>query len=249
MWYINMQVTFVCICFMNGSSLNQCWFIENWTPGNEFIFWNALYGERPQPALNINTVRLRPNGCYFADAIFRCISLNENFRISNKSLLKYVPEICSLNQCWFIENWTPGNESIFWNALYGERPQPALNINTVRLRPNGCYFADAIFRCISLNENFRISNKSLLKYVPQGLIDNMAALVQIMAWHRLGDKSLSEPIMVSLLTHICITQLQWVKPFKYQLIHIAGLNTITTVPADVLATNCGKQSALMELTP
>ena len=32
-----------------------------------------------------------------------------------------------------------------------------------------------------------------------------------MAWRRPGDKSLSEPMMVSLLTHICVTWPQWVK--------------------------------------
>ena len=32
-----------------------------------------------------------------------------------------------------------------------------------------------------------------------------------MAWHRLGDKPLSEPMMVSLMTHICVTRPQWVK--------------------------------------
>ena len=32
-----------------------------------------------------------------------------------------------------------------------------------------------------------------------------------MAWRRPGDKPLSEPIMVSLPTHICLTQPQWVK--------------------------------------
>ena len=31
-----------------------------------------------------------------------------------------------------------------------------------------------------------------------------------MAWRRPGDKPLSEPMMVRLLTHICITRLQWV---------------------------------------
>ena len=36
------------------------------------------------------------------------------------------------------------------------------------------------------------------------------ALVQIMAWHRPGDKPLSEPMMIILLTHICVTQPQWV---------------------------------------
>ena len=32
-----------------------------------------------------------------------------------------------------------------------------------------------------------------------------------MAWRRTGDKPLSEPMMVSLLTHICVTRPQWVK--------------------------------------
>ena len=31
-----------------------------------------------------------------------------------------------------------------------------------------------------------------------------------MAWRRPGDKPLSEPMMVSLLTHICVTRHQWV---------------------------------------
>ena len=35
-----------------------------------------------------------------------------------------------------------------------------------------------------------------LKLVPQGPINNIPALVQIMAWRRPGDKPLSEPIMV-----------------------------------------------------
>ena len=33
-----------------------------------------------------------------------------------------------------------------------------------------------------------------------------------MAWRRSGDKPLSEPIMVSLLTHICVTRPHWVNP-------------------------------------
>ena len=50
-----------------------------------------------------------------------------------------------------------------------------------------------------------------LKFVPKGPISNVPALVQIMAWHLPGDKPLSEPMMVSLLTHICVTRPQWVK--------------------------------------
>ena len=46
--------------------------------------------------------------------------------------------------------------------------------------------------------------------VPEGPINNIPALVQIMAWHFLCNKPLLEPMMVSLLTHICITRPQWV---------------------------------------
>ena len=49
------------------------------------------------------------------------------------------------------------------------------------LLQNGCHFPDNIFKCIFLNENVWISIKILLKFVPKGPINNMAALVQIMA--------------------------------------------------------------------
>ena len=50
-----------------------------------------------------------------------------------------------------------------------------------------------------------------LKFVPKGKINNIPALVQIMAWRRPGDKLLSEPMMVRLPTHICIIRPQWVR--------------------------------------
>ena len=37
--------------------------------------------------------------------------------------------------------------------------------------------------------------KISLKFVPQGPVDNIPVLVQIMAWRRSGDKPLSEPMM------------------------------------------------------
>ena len=42
-------------------------------------------------------------------------------------------------------------------------------------------------------------------FVPKGQTNNIPALVQIMAWCRPGDMPLPEPMMVNLLTHICIT--------------------------------------------
>ena len=82
----------------------------------------------------------------------------------------------------------------------------------IEAETNGRHFAD-IFKCIFLNENVSISINISLKFVPEGRINNIRALVQIMAWRRLGDKPLSELMMVSLLTHICVTRPQWVKPW------------------------------------
>ena len=82
--------------------------------------------------------------------------------------------------------------------------------NTLRPRQNGRLFADDTFKRIFLNEIVRISIKISLKFVPKGLINNIPALVKIMAWRRPGDKPLSEPMMVRLLTHICVTRPQWV---------------------------------------
>ena len=83
--------------------------------------------------------------------------------------------------------------------------------NSLRPRQNGRHFADDIFKRIFLNENVRITIKISLKFVPKVRINNIPALVQIMAWRRPGDKPLSGPMMVSLLTHICVTRPQWVK--------------------------------------
>ena len=83
--------------------------------------------------------------------------------------------------------------------------------NTLKPRQNGRHFADDPFKRIFLNETLTISIKISLNFVPKGPINNIPALVQIMAWRRRGDKPLSEPMMVSLLTHICVTWSQWVE--------------------------------------
>ena len=72
---------------------------------------------------------------------------------------------------------------------------------------DGRHFSDDSFKCIFLNENVSIS----LKFVPNGPINNIPALVQIMAWRHPGDKPLSEPMMVNFPMHICVTRPQWVK--------------------------------------
>ena len=84
-------------------------------------------------------------------------------------------------------------------------------VNTLRPRQNGRHFADDPFKCIFLNETLRILIKISLNLVPKSPINNIPALVQIMAWRRWGDKPLSGPMMVRLPTHICVTRPQWVK--------------------------------------
>ena len=64
------------------------------------------------------------------------------------------------------------------------------------------------FFCIFVKENVSVSIKFSLKFVPKGPITDIPALVQIMAWRRPGDKPLFEPMMVSLMTHICVTRPQ-----------------------------------------
>ena len=95
-------------------------------------------------------------------------------------------------------------------------------VNTLRPKQNGRHFADDIFKCIFLNENVIIPIEFSLKFVPKGPFNYIPTLVQIMAWRRPGDKPLSEPMMVRLLTHICVTRPQCVNtrlakpPLKFQ---------------------------------
>ena len=151
----------------------------------------------------LNTLRPRQNGRHFADAIFKRIFVNENIWIPIKISPKFVPKgsinnIPALVQimAWHCPDDKPLSEPMVVNLptlICLTWPQWG---NTLRPRQNGHHFADDISRCIFLNENIWILNKISLKYVPLCLIDNMAALVQIMAWRRSGDKPLSEAILV-----------------------------------------------------
>ena len=70
------------------------------------------------------------------------------------------------------------------------------NVNTLRPRQDGGCFPDDIFKCIFFNENVIILIKISLKFVPKVRINNIPAMVQIMACRRPGDKPLSEPMLV-----------------------------------------------------
>ena len=105
----------------------------------------------------------------------------------------------------------PCSDARVWNTTYFK----SIYMNRISLTHWGRDKMDAtsqttLSNAFSLNENVRISIKNSLKFVPKGSINNIPALVQIMAWRRLGDKPLFEPMIVSLSTHICVTRPQWV---------------------------------------
>ena len=60
---------------------------------------------------------------------------------------------------------------------------------------NGRCIADDILKCVFLNENVWISIKIHWIFVPKDLVDNNPALIRILAWHRVVDKPLSEPML------------------------------------------------------
>ena len=113
----------------------------------------------------------------------------------------------------------PHLATMSYHCLYFTRPASRSQnvyhgpsaVNTLRPRQNGRRFADDTFKRIFLNENVWMSTKISLKFVPKVPINNIPALVQIMAWRRPGDNPLSEPMLVSLLTHKCVTRPHWVK--------------------------------------
>ena len=61
--------------------------------------------------------------------------------------------------------------------------------------------ADDNFKYIFLNENDRTPIGISLKFVSRGPIDNKPALVQVMAWCRIGDKPLPE-LMLTKFTDV-----------------------------------------------
>ena len=133
-------------------------------------------------------------------------------RVTYYDLISYF-----VNVAWW-SSWSCGTPIIIWfqlkSTFWSDSCWLGRNlwnciISTLRPRQNGHHFP-GIFKCIFLNENVWIVIKISLNFVPKGPINNISVLVQIMAWRRPGDKPLSEPMMVSLLMHICVTQPQWV---------------------------------------
>ena len=127
---------------------------------------------------------------YHIDALFEAWRLqNLNWlRMRTGNLLEKVgdPQLNTRMLCYF---------EIYSFKLCDILDLDIQKINTLRPRRKRRHFADDIFKCIFLNENVWLSIKISLKFVPKSPINNIIALVQIMAWCRPGDKTLSEPVI------------------------------------------------------
>ena len=112
------------------------------------------------------------------------------------------------NQCWF-EIFHPSQYSFTENVQYVLTKIMIKNyiyryfyasaegqgVNSSHPGQNGHHLADDIFHCIFMNDFFCILILVSLECVPKGPIDNDSALVQVMAWHQTGNKSLPEPML------------------------------------------------------
>ena len=140
------------------------------------------------------------------------VTISANFE--RNTLRKYVFLISLLGKLYNVFVYFVAaslNNCCCFNLTYNDYGVFRLRL-LIKMRPgqNDRRFADDTVKCISLNENVRISIKMSLKFVPKGPLNNNPALVRIMAWRRPGDKPLSETMMVILPTHICVTRPQWV---------------------------------------
>ena len=86
-------------------------------------------------------------------------------------------------------------------------------LNTLRPRRNGQQFPDDIFKRVKM---FEFQLKFHWSMFAKGPINNIPALVHIMAWHLDGTKALFEPMMVTLQMHISVTQPHCVNSVKYR---------------------------------
>ena len=84
-----------------------------------------------------------------------------------------------------------------WTSFDASR----LTYYTLKPRKNYRHFTDDIFKYFYLSENVWTSRKISLKLILKVRFNNTPALVLVMVWFLPGDKPLSEPTMVILLTH------------------------------------------------
>ena len=86
----------------------------------------------------------------------------------------------------------------WWPSLFSR-----YSLNSSPHEQNGCHFGNYISIYFFVNGTFCISINISRNFFPQGPINNIPRLVRMMAWRRIADKPLSEPILTQ-FTDACI---------------------------------------------
>ena len=141
----------------------------------------------------------------YADMFSKCnIHLGLAIELWHSMLSTYRDISARTDNCW---HRTCGLESVLrfrimavfsWDAWHVVEATGGLKITSLTQLPldkMAAIVADDIFKRIFLNENERYPIQISLKLFRSSPIDNKPALVQVMAWHLIGDKPLPEPMM------------------------------------------------------
>ena len=143
--------------------------------------------------LKLNHVSKRGHWSYCS------VSLSHQYVFLHRREGNYGQQILGYQERWFLFK----RHVLFVTGLPNSTVRPRRKLPPFRRQHFQMHFLES--KCI------KISINTSLKFVPRSPINKIPAMVGIMAWRRAGDKPLSELMMVSLLTHICVTQPQCVK--------------------------------------
>ena len=122
--------------------------------------------------------------------------------------------------------FSSNHEAYFHHCYNGSKQcltcvQCPLLLNSLRPRQMDAISQTTFSNAFSWMKMFEFRLKfHWVKFLAKGPINNIPAMVQIMAWRRPGDKPLSEPMMVGSPTHICVTRPQWVNGLASFLLYI-----------------------------
>ena len=103
---------------------------------------------------------------------------------------KYISPGKALDEC-FYQVWSQSDERFVRKCAepaleIRDKERGTASIDSSPPEQNGRHFPDDIFKCIFMNEKFRILIRISPKFVHKRPINNIPAMVQIMVWRRSG---------------------------------------------------------------
>ena len=146
-----------------------------------------------------------------------------------------------MESCWFlnaqVKNWHGSSQGVFPKRSIYQRQTCHTDFLTHWGRDKMVDISQTIFSsAFSWMKMYEFRLRFHWNLFPRVQFTIFQHLVLIMAWRRQGDKPLSEPMVASLLTHICVARPQWVDINCKT--HTAILNTFRSYQLDVMMEMC-----------